>query len=208
MYYEHDYILRLIAEMGDFLRRLLALTSELDALKEADAYLRDHCGLSLRAITELPEDTLTELMTPRQRVMAAKVLQTWAERRAAGEATELRLRALRLMLSTGRQPEYCEALGGAVRTLVRQCDEELTPEEMLSAAALLREAGRYADMDDTVFFLWDSLTAAGQAEWRERLTALYQPLLGLTAEALATGGLSPEDVTDSVGKLKAMRLGE
>lgn len=150
--------------------------------------------MTLEALQSQPTETIRQMTDDRQCLAAAMVLSALAEHMPEDEAAGLRLRAFRLLVTLKHEPEMTIAMADTMYSLVRTCADDLTPEELLDAAAFLREAGHYSHMDDTVFFLWETLTDAAKNDWRDRALALYSPLRTLREVFLREGGLSREDV--------------
>ena len=195
MIYEKDYVLRLIQLMGEFLRHLKHAAS--DALFDAglDLFLREQAGLSLRTADALDAPSILAMTDLRGRLAVAMGLKARAER-GGPDALDWQMKALRLMVSLKEEPEACRALQEDIYELLKLSADLLDSRAMMDAAECLREAGRYDRMDSAAFFLWEGLP--DRAAWRGEVLALYAPLIVLTDAALAAGGLSRREVTESL----------
>lgn len=199
MIYEKDYILRLIALMGEVLRRLKREVNEAAFDLGLEVFLREYAGLSLKTALTLDAASLAQMTDLRGRLATALALQARSERPAqAPDALPMRETALRLLLSLKEEAEVCRGTAEAVYTLLKQTADALDSPALLEAACFLREAGRLDDMDSAVFFLWEGLPDAAKDAWRGQVLALYAPLRGWTDEALARGGLPRRELDESL----------
>lgn len=196
---DKDYVLRLIQEFGRFLRALRDAAGDEARQLLLDRRCRSICGLSLRAADGLSEESLLGMLPGEARLSMALLLSARAEAAARTETERLtyRHRALRLMLACREEEAVCGALAEAVDGLMRAALDQLTARELFDCALFLREGGRVDLMDNAVFFLWDTLP--DRAVWSGRLSALYE---GLSEQALADSGMGPEDVRDSLNRLR------
>lgn len=194
---ENDYILRLIHQFGRFLRALRANADEAARRAALDAQCRESSGLGLRAVDQLTDAALTDMLPLETRLSLALTLTARAETTGvASEQAAWRLKALRLLLSCREDDAVCGPLSENLDALMRHSLDALTAEELFACADFFREGGHIDLMDNAVFFLWDTLP--NRPVWRDKLTALYR---GLDPAALTASGLTPAEVADSLDRL-------
>lgn len=197
MIYEKDYILRLIALMGEFLRKLKEAASDVLFDAGLDLFLREHTGLSLKAIDALDAPSLIAMTTLRARLAVSMGLMTRAERGGL-DASEWQVKALRLLVSMKDEDEVCRGLQDEVYDLLKKTADALDNRCIMDAAEFLRGAEAYDSMDSAAYFLWEGLPDKDRDAWRGEICALYAPVEALSDEALDRGGLPRQELEESL----------
>lgn len=196
---DKDYVLRLIKEFGRFLRALRDAADDQARQLLLDIQCRTACGMGLRAVDGMDDESLRELTTDEARLSLAMLLSARAEVLAKNDDERERWqgKALRLMLAFQDDGMVCRELAETADGLMRGAFDRLTAEELYGCACFFRSGGRVDLMDNAVFFLWETLP--DRALWLDRLLALYEEL---SDETLAACGLSRADRDESLTRLR------
>ena len=205
MYYQTDYILRMIEMMGDFWRRLFRLMDEQkyeDATRLIDDLLQHHVGLNYDALMMLTTESLLTALSGEQRAYASEALWLRADLLDAlaqpDEAASARKRAFALLRSVWQDDTDWAAMRYAQ---VKRWIDIAGCDDMLWAARFFECAGQYADAEDAL----DQELALGP-EAKAWGVAFYRRLLGLPDDALSRGGLPREEVYAGLKRLESDRL--
>jgi tetratricopeptide (TPR) repeat protein len=139
----------------------------------------------------------------RRVAMALELLKAEADLYAgAGQAGEAAVRYRRAVALAGTLAARSERLLDrelAADLLERAGDLQLSVTQRLAVARVLEALGRYADAEDALFELIDE--DPDNPEPVEEAIAFCQRLRPLEPEQLVAGGLSPEEVTDTLAEL-------
>ena len=108
--FQRDYILRMIEMMGDLARRVAELMEELEYLHRLDEESRLNCGMPLKALEQLSEASLMEMLGPEPRLYASEVLYLRAMEPHLywQQKDNLLLKSLRLLASLTEESLLCE----------------------------------------------------------------------------------------------------
>lgn len=198
MYFQRDYILRMIEMMGDVMRRISEMIDQLQRMKLLEDLCREHCGLTLEAAEGLSLESLCDMLDPGPRFALSELIYTKAVS-GTGEAerrTEALLKSLRLLLSLRDTGPLCEARAERIKELTDELGDELDGSDWLACAAFFSEAERYDDMEDALFL---ALPRADDAEgcYHSGLL-LLRGALRATPEALAFCRMTPRELEQSV----------
>ncbi|HIT68849.1 MAG TPA: hypothetical protein IAC36_02980 [Candidatus Aphodomonas merdavium] len=194
MYFQRDYVLRMIEMMGEFARRLLDMAREEDARIELDQVSRRACGMPLAMLKKTDVQTLQTLLSEPQRYFSAQLLLLSCEIDARTSASEelapTRAQALAL-LSTLEDPDYVPNACALARRTMEPLLDFLSPPELLCAAALFERGDDYAAAEDALYESGD----------RQARKAFYERLLRLDDAALLAGNLPREEILEAAAKL-------
>ncbi len=205
MFFQRDYILRMIEMMGDLMRRIKELMSDLLRMKLlSDASLR-HTGISLETAEGLTKESLKELLQPMPRLMMSEILYTKAETftLVAQEREELLHKSLHLLASLYEEGPLCELRADRLLEVKQAVFPRLNSEELFLCARFFSEAERFDHMEDALFQAVERLPLGSQ---REQLGKEGAALLEAAAlqkpENLAFAHTSREELLASAKELR------
>lgn len=194
MYFQRDYILRMIEMIGELARRILDNAREEDARAELDEISRKASGMPLKMLKTADVSTLETLLSPEQRYLCAELLLIGAQVDARGQPDEAvnpaRAQALSL-LATLQNPDYLPRACDRAHSVMEKMLDFLAPAELAALAALFERGGRFAAAEDA---LW-------AAEDKTALAAFYQRLLAMDDAALCAGNLPREEILEAVREI-------
>lgn len=194
MYFQRDYVLRMIEMLGEMMRRIKAIAREADAYGELEEVAQKACGLPMSMLETGAPDMLRELMDEPQRFLAAELLLIDVEVKARTRTDEallpLRTQALALYSSL-KEPDYLFPATSRVSGLLAQALDQLPVEILLSTASALERGSQYATAEDALFAAADA-----DASVHPFITAFYDRLTLLDDETLLEGGLSREEIEE------------
>ena len=199
----HDYVMRLIEMMGEFLRRLADMIDEKDRARALDEMCRDQCGLSMEAACALSEETLESLLPPQGLLMLSELTFARAQvmAREGEEKDLLLLRTLRLLCMLSDQEPMCVARCARLRELMDGCEPFLSAEDYIRCARFFMAGEHFDHGEDAIFLAVETADAPG--DYIRRGLELLKGLLPLPDSALVLGGLPREDVTRAMEDLQA-----
>jgi len=153
MFFQRDYILRMIEMMGDLMRRIKELMSDLARMKLLDDACLHHTGISLEVAEGLTPQSLEELLQPVPRLLMSEVLFTRAESFTlpTDEREELLHKSFHLLATLWQEGPLCELRANRLLGLKEEIGYRLDSEELMNAARFFMEAERFADMEDAIF---------------------------------------------------------
>ncbi len=202
MFFQRDYVLRMIEMMGDLVRNILSIAREVDARGELDAIAGRACGMPMSMLRAQPPEALAELLDDPQRFLAAELLMIDIEisRRTHTEDTLIpdKEQAIRLY-ATLRDPDYLLPAADRVSGMLEEMLADAAEDTLLAAAGLLEEAGQFAAAEDALFAAAERNPAHLPAAH-----ALYDRLDGVSENALLSGGLSREEIAEGRAALLAL----
>ncbi len=195
MYFQRDYILRMIEMIGELARRILDNAREEDARAELDEISRKASGMPLKTLKTADVSTLETLLSPEQRYLCAELLLIGAQVDARTQTDDAvnpaRAQALSL-LATLQTPDYLPRACDRAHSAMEEMLDFLAPAELAALAALFERGGRFAAAEDA---LW-------AAENRAALAAFYRRLLAMDDAALCAGNLPREEILEAVRALE------
>lgn len=210
--YQRDYLMRQIEQVGRMLAHILGLAKGGrgdEALGMFDEAYKPLIGVGSRVVAVLDDAQLVDLLTSgsspdlRRVQLAMELLKAEADLYAgAGQPGEAALRYRRALALAGCLAARSERLldHRLARELLERAGElELSATQRLALARVLEAMGRYADAEDALFELIDE--RPGDPGPVEEAIAFCQRLRPLEPERLAAGGLSPEEVNDTLAEL-------
>ena len=191
MYFQRDYILRMIEMIGEIARRILDEAREEDARAELDEISRKASGMPLKMLKTADVATLETLLSPEQRYLCAELLLIGAQVDARTQPDETinpaRAQALSL-LATLQKPDYLPRACDRAHAAIEEMLDFLTPAELTALAALFERGDRFAAAEDA---LW-------AAEDRTALAAFYRRMLAMDDAALRAGNLPREEILEAM----------
>ena len=180
-----------------------------EALGMFDEAYKPLVGVGSRVVAMLDDAQLVDMLTSgsnpdmRRVALALELLKAEADLYAeAGQAGEAAIRHRRAVALAGTLPARSERLLDrelAAGLVERAGELELSLPQRLATARVLEALGRYADAEDTLFELIDE--QPDDPGPVEEAIAFCQRLRPLEPEQLVAGGLSPEEVTDTLAEL-------
>ena len=180
-----------------------------EALGMFDEAYKPLIGVGSRAVVALDEGQLVDLLTSgsnpdmRRVALALELLKAEADLYAgAGQAGEAAVRYRRAVALAGTLAARSERLLDrelAADLLERAGDLQLSVTQRLAVARVLEALGRYADAEDALFEVIDE--RPDDPEPVDEAIAFCQRLRPLEPEQLAAGGLSLQEVNDTLAEL-------
>ena len=180
-----------------------------EALGMFDEAYKPLLGVGTGVVAALDAAQLVDMLTSgsnpdmRRVALALELLKTEADLYAgAGQAGEAAVRYRRAVALAGTLAARSERLLGqelATDLLKRAGDLELSVPQRLAAARVLEALGRYADAEDALFEVIDERPE--DPEPVDEAIAFCQRLRPLEPEQLAAGGLSLQEVNDTLAEL-------
>jgi tetratricopeptide (TPR) repeat protein len=210
--YQRDYLMRQIEQIGQMLAHILGLAKGGrgdEALGMFDEAYKPLIGVGSRVVAALDEGQLVDLLTSgsnpdmRRVALALELLKAegdlYAEAGQAGEAAIRHRRAVALAGCLAARSERLLDRDLAAGLLERAAELELSTAQRLAGAWVLEALARYADAEDALFELIDE--DPDDPEPVEEAIAFCQRLRPLEPEQLVAGGLTHEEVTDTLAEL-------
>jgi hypothetical protein len=204
--------MRQIEQVGRMLAAIVGLAKAGrgdEALGMFDEAYKPLLGLGSRVVAVLDDAQLVDLLTSgsnpdlRRVAMALELLKAEADLYAAaarpGEAAVRYRRAVALAGCLAARSERLLDRDLAADLLARAGDLQLSLSQRLATARVLEGLGRYADAEDALFELIDE--RPDDPAPVEAAIAFCQRLRPLEPEQLVAGGLSAEEVNDTLAEL-------
>ncbi|MBQ8080614.1 MAG: hypothetical protein IJ240_01810 [Clostridia bacterium] len=205
MYFEKDYILRVIDMMGEFFARLLALADRADQQATLDGFCRERCGLSLNVALELDERTLKTLLDEKRLFLLSEALYLEAQLIPVAEE-KARRRAARqaLLLLSGlfEDDSVARARSPRLKELTDALRDWLSPEECLQCARFFLNGEALTDCEDMIFLAVEGSRDPGY--YVTQGLALLYAMRALPDETLVLGGMPREDVERAIIDLRKL----
>jgi tetratricopeptide (TPR) repeat protein len=204
--------MRQIEQVGRMLAAIIGLAKGGrgdEALGMFDEAYKPLLGVGTGVVAALDDAQLVDMLTSgsnpdmRRVALALELLKTEADLYAgAGQAGEAAVRYRRAVALAGTLAARSERLLDrelATGLLKRAGDLELSVPQRLAAARVLEALGRYADAEDALFEVIDERPE--DPEPVDEAIAFCQRLRPLEPEQLAAGGLSLQEVNDTLAEL-------
>lgn len=199
MFYQKDYVLRMIEMLGDLMRRIKSIIKDSVATTELDQVARRACGLPLEALRTWDAHLLRDTLEEPQRYLAAGLLLIDIEVQARTKTDDALLpvyiQALALFASL-REVDYMLPAAHQSAAIVRMHLASLPAATLLASAALFEAAGQFDAAEDALF-----TAVATDPAYKEEARAFAARLSTLSEEALQAGGLSHAEVTEALQAL-------
>lgn len=199
MIFQRDYILRMIEQLGEFVRRLNEVLNEMEKDRLLTAMCQEKCGLSMETADGLDTESLARMLPPEPRLALSELYYIRARHTPVmPEEEEIFLsRSLGLLLSLEGESLICQERRERLHDLTQEV--ELAPEEQLAAFRFFLEGEAFDWAEDALFFALES----------DCPEALAQGLVGfegvraLSDERLSRGGLPREELEALIQELQA-----
>lgn len=207
MFFQKDYVLRMIEMMGDFMSRIGEMLDDMHRLRLLDDACREHCGMDLNAAGKLSVESIIDLLAPQPRLMMAEILYIQAMQTSLPEETreQLLYRCTRLLLSLREESLLCELRWERLNACITEVGSLFTPRDRMDAAMFFLQAEQFGLGEDQ---LYESLEEASLKEYPQLLKegqALMESCLNLPKSRLELGGLPYPEVLESINALKKRR---
>ncbi|MCL1963939.1 MAG: DUF6483 family protein [Firmicutes bacterium] len=206
MYFQRDYVLRMIEMAGELVRRICSVAREADARQELDEICQKASGMPMAMLRTENPDTLVDLLSEAQRYLSAELLliDMAISRRKKTEDELLPVREQALMLlSSLEDPDYALPACGEVKRLLEGVLDQLSVEPLLRSAGLLERCGEYADAEDVLFAALSSSAEDRSPEVRAEAEAFYARLEALDEKTLLEGNFSRAEIAEGREALRA-----
>jgi tetratricopeptide (TPR) repeat protein len=204
--------MRQIEQVGRMLAAILGLAKGGrgdEALGMFDEAYKPLLGVGTGVVAALDDAQLVDMLTSgsnpdmRRVALALELLKTEADLYAgAGQAGEAAVRYRRAVALAGTLAARSERLLDrelAADLVERAGDLKLSVSQRLAAARVLEALGRYADAEDAFFEVIDE--RPDDPDPVDQAIAFCQRLRPLDPEQLAAGGLSLQEVNDTLAEL-------
>jgi tetratricopeptide (TPR) repeat protein len=204
--------MRQIEQVGRMLAAIIGLAKGGrgdEALGMFDEAYKPLLGVGTGVVAVLDEAQLVDMLTSgsnpdmRRVAMALELLKTeadlYAETGQAGEAAVRYRRAIALAGTLAARSERLLDRALAADLLERAGELELSVSQRLAVARVLEALGRYADAEDALFEVIDE--RPDDPEPVDQAIAFCQRLRPLEPEQLAAGGLTLQEVNDTLAEL-------
>ena len=199
MFFQRDYVLRMIEMLGELIRRICSILREADARQELDEISGKACGMPMAMLRTTEPEPLTELLGEAQRYLVAELLLIDMEisRRTQMEDALLpvRIQAISIFASI-TDIDYVLPACDRVAKLLEGFLDELPLEVLLLAAGLSERGGRYATAEDALFAALSLSPVV-----RDEAEAFYGRLGALSDQALLEGNFSRDEIAEGLAAL-------
>jgi len=200
MYFQKDYVLRMIEMLGEMMRRIGALAEEADARAELNEISGRACGMPMAMLKTADPDALAELLGEAQRFLAAELLaidlQVSRRKHTEDELLPTVQQALSLYASLF-EPDYLLPACDRASRMMEGALDVLPADTLLSVALLEERGGQYAAAEDALFAAY-----AKAPRLRPEAEAFYGRLFRLSDAELKAGGFSREEIGEGLSALK------
>jgi len=207
MFFQKDYILRMIEMMGDLMRRIKELISDLQRIKLLEDACRMHCGISLETAETLTLESLIRLLPSVPRLMASEILYIKADSFTLPqeEREALLHKSLHLLATLWEEGPLCEVRAERMTAMKDTLLPRLSPAELMNIARFMGEAERYGDMEDALFQGLERMPPGPERETfaQEGADMLLQAA-SASSEALAFARCTKEELRISAEELMSL----
>ena len=204
MYFQSDYIMRMIESLHTFFLNLLTLPLEAMHGAELDRFLLKHCGIDLAALDRISVESLTETLPITPRMLLSEFLHLRADNMPMpdDEREACLTKSFRLLLSIGDEPFICKLQLERFLSLYYQTDPFLSAVDYAAAFRFAVNADAYATAEDILFFglhtTWKNDTKMLLSEGLQG----FSSLLSYPDNTLESGGLPRTEVLETISELK------
>lgn len=209
MFFQRDYILRMIEMMGDLMRRVRELMDNLQRMRLlSDACLR-HTGIPLDTAEQLTAESLETMLQPMPRLLMSEILFTKAETFSLPieEQEELLHKSFHLLASLWEEGELCELRVDRLLEMKERIRPRLTVNELLCCARFCQECDRFSDMEDALFQATELLQKEEERAQTAGLgAAMLEAAANATLEAIAFAHTTREELLQSAQELRKLGL--
>jgi hypothetical protein len=207
MFFQKDYVLRMIEMMGDFMRRIGEMLDDLHRIRMLDDASREHCGMDLSAARNLSLESLQELLAPQPRLMMSEILYIQAMQTSLKDEDreQILYRSARLLLSLRDESLLCELRHERLTFCLDEARELITPRDRMDAAAFFVNGDQFEKGEDQLF---QALDEAAKDEYPGMLLEgekLMTGCLTVPENRLKAGGLPLSEVRESIRAIEKRR---
>ncbi len=200
MYFQRDYVLRMIEMMGEMMRRLGDMLDELDARGELDDVARRALGMPMQMLRTATPDTLQGMLDEPQRYLAAQLLlidiRISERTQTNDDLLPLYTQSL-LLFASLTDADYAIAACDQTERILRDWLFALPAAALTATAALLERASRLSPAEDALFAALEQDPGTCDA-----LLSFYTRLDALPDAELRTGGLTRAEIAEGRAALK------
>ncbi len=207
MFFQRDYVLRMIEMMGDLMRRIGELLDDLSRAKLLSEACRTHCGIDLESAEALTAESLETLLPPMPRLMMSEILYMRAKASSLpmDQQEELFYKSFHLLASLWSEGPLCELRTGRLLELKALLMDRISPEELLCCARFFQEAEAYDHMEDALFQAAEQLPPGAERDAAlAEGTGMLAQAASAAPQALAFAHCTREELLDSVRDLQAL----
>lgn len=194
MYFQKDYVLRMIEMIGELARRFRGILREQTAWTELEQIAQRACGLPLDMLRMGDTDMLHTLLDDPQRYLAAELLlidiEIAARKMADEELLPRKAQALALLRSLPAG-DYLRPACERARALLSGALDTLPVASLLDAADLLERGGFLSGAEDALYVAFER-----DSTQRPLLVAYYDRLSLLDDATLTAGGLNRAEIAE------------
>jgi hypothetical protein len=207
LFFQKDYVLRMIEMMGDFMRRIGELLDDLQRMRLLDDACREYCGIDLKASEKLSVESLVELLSPQPRLMMAEILYIRAMQTSLPDEDreQILYRCVRLLLSLKDESLLCELRFMRLSNCMEETQALLTPSDRMEAAAFFLQAEQFGLGEDQVYEALEEASPEEAPSLLQKGEKLMECCLQVPKKRLAAGGLPYQEVVESVAALRRRR---
>ena len=207
MFFQKDYVLRMIEMMGDFMRRIGEMLDDLHRLRLLDDTCREHCGMDINAAGKLSVESIIDLLSPQPRLMMAEILYIQAMQTSLPDETreQLLYRCARLLLSLREESLLCELRQDRLKYCLLEAYALFTPRDRLEAAAFFMQAEQFGLGEDQLYEALDEASLEEYPQLLQEGQRLMESCLNVPKKRLELGGLPYAEVLESLETLKKRR---
>ncbi len=204
MFFQKDYVLRMIEMMGDFMRRIGEMLDDLHRLRLLDDACREHCGMDLTAAGKLSVESIIDLLAPQPRLMMAEILYIQAMQTSLPDETreQLLYRSARLLLSLREESLLCELRYERLKDCLSAARPLFTPRDRMDAAAFFMQAEQFGLGEDQLYALLEEASREEYPQLLQEGQQLMESCLQVPKSRLESGGLPYPEVLESIDTLK------
>ena len=209
MYFQKDYILRMIEMFGKLFEDLVDRMERADALHEIDQMMLKACGLPVSMLLEVNPEDIRGFLSDLQRYFAAELLiiELAIQRRFKTE-DELfpRLAQILEILATLEEADYVIPACDHVWRIVGECGEPLHADLLIAVAGLFERGGQYDHAEDMLYAAREQAMEQSEEKSEDSkllIRSFYQRLLKMDDRALFEGGLPRDEVEEGMRGLAA-----
>ncbi len=203
MFFQKDYILRMIEMVGEVMRRVGEMLDDLQRFRLLDDACRQHCGMDLDAARNLDIESLIDLLAPQPRLMMAEILYIQAIQTSLKDEERERLlyRSGRLLISLRSESLLCELRHHRLSECIEGAGELFSARDRLDAAAFFMQADQFAKGEDQLYEALESSSSIEHASFLDESEALLKQCLTMPHDRLQAGGLPYDEVLESIRAL-------
>lgn len=205
MFFERDYIMRMIQMMGDFFRRLTEMMNDMDRARAIDGECVRRCGMTMETARGLSAQSLCELLPKEPRFLMSELCYLASELAPMGDAEDLMYKSLALLITLHSDHELACARAPRLAEMKAKLMDRLTAPELSACARFFYEGESYADMEDAIYQAVDAAKADEIEEVLDKGLRLLSDATEATGEALALCGMTRDELTESIQALSAIQ---